>query len=169
MSNTIKRDALGADIEVFMGVEVEKTVMHGKKTMFVVGIQDPVKVASWAAFRGISHIYLGANKSFYETEDWEPMVDSLLQAGLWVTFDFPLRSQDFVMGMLGNHMRKSRFIPMISVEITNVEIYNHNTTVKIDDLDMHHSNPGVWCHSLHDLLDRSRFTHWDEYNDDKAI
>ena len=49
MSNTIKRDALGADIEVFMGVEVEKTVMHSKKTMFVVGIQDRGRLS--VAFR----------------------------------------------------------------------------------------------------------------------
>jgi hypothetical protein len=66
-------------------------------------------------------------------------------------------------------MRKSKFIPMISVEIPDVEVYNYNTVVKIDDIDMDHSNPGVWCHSLHDLLDRDVFTSWDEYQGDELI
>ena len=169
MSDAIKRDALGDDVNFFVGIEVEKTIMHGKKTMFVVGIHDADKIIHFSGFRGIDHIYLCANKSFTESPKWEPLVDRLLEAGLWVTFDFPIQSQNFVTNLLGNHMLNNRFIPMISVELLGVEGYNYNTTVKIDDKDMHYSNPGVWCHSLHELLDRSKFTYWDEYNDDKAI
>lgn len=174
MNESIKRQYLGSDVidnnvNFFQGIEVEKTIMYGKMTMFVVGLQDSTKIIQIAKSLGIEHIYLGANKSFHQSNEWEPMVDTLLQAGLWVTLDFPVRLHNFVMRMMGNHMRQSRFIPMISIELPNVEIYNYNTTIKIDDIDMDHSNPGVWCHSLHDLLDRDKFTTWDEYNDDKVI
>lgn len=169
MSDAIKRESLGDDIEFFMGTEVEKTIMYGQKTMFVVGIHDADKIINFSSFRGIKHIYLCANKSFTESLEWEPLVDKLLNAGKWVTFDFPIQSQEFVTSLLGNHMRNNRFIPMISVELLGVESYNYNTTVKIDDKDMHYSNPGVWCHSLHDLLDRSKFTYWEEYEEDKPI
>ena len=31
--------------------------------------------------------------------------------------------------------------------------WNYNTMIKIDDKDFKATNPGVWCHSLHDLMD----------------
>ena len=31
------------------------------------------------------------------------------------------------------------------------------------------SNPGVWTHQVHDLLDRNRFTPWREYSNDTII
>lgn len=157
------------DTRYFVGTEVEKTAQYGKQTLFVVGIQDVEEIARLASARQINHIYLGANKSFHMSEEWEPVVDQLLSKGLWVTLDYPVRFHNFVMRLFTNHMRDSRFIPMISVELPNVEIYNYNTTIKIDDLDIDHSNPGVWCHSLHDLLDRDKFTDWDNYNGDEKI
>lgn len=177
MNDSIKRvydnDAHDAeptnDITYFVGTEVERTAQYGQRTLFVVGIQSADEVVRYANEYKAGHIYLGANKSFNIDLDWEPLVDSLLQAGLWVTLDFPIRSHNAVMRILGNHMRKSKFIPMISVEIPNVEVYNYNTVLKIDDIDMDHSNPGVWCHSLHELLDRDVFTAWDEYQGDELI
>lgn len=168
MNEPIKRDGLD-DAVFFTGIEVEKTPQYGKNTMFVVGIQPAEQIARFAAVRQINHIYLGANKSFHMVDEWEPLVDELLQKGFWVTLDYPVRCHNFIMRTMGNHMRKSKFIPMISVELPNVDIYNYNATIKIDDIDMDHSNPGVWCHSLHDLLDRDVFTSWDEYQEDEPL
>jgi len=45
----------------------------------------------------------------------------------------------------------------------------YNATIKIDDKDFKATNPGVWCHNLHDLLDRNKFTSWDQYGKDEII
>jgi hypothetical protein len=39
--------------------------------------------------------------------------------------------------------------------------------IKIDDRDFEATNPGVWCHSLHDLMDHSKLTVWKDYKNDK--
>ena len=39
----------------------------------------------------------------------------------------------------------------------------------IDDKDFDATNPGVWCHSLHDLMDREKFTDWGKYGLDKVL
>ena len=41
--------------------------------------------------------------------------------------------------------------------------------LKIDDKDFKATNPGVWTHSLHDLMDRETFTDWTKYQLDKVI
>jgi len=175
MNESIKREyrnddnESNGDAKFFVGVEVEKTAQYGQDTLFVVDIQDSYETQTFANSKGINHIYLGANKSFHMTDDWEPLIDDLLSAGYWVTIDYPVRFHNFVMRLLGNHMRSSRLIPMISVELPNVEVYNYNTILKIDDIDIDNSNPGVWCHSLHDLLDRDVFTAWDEYQGDELL
>ena len=153
----------------FVGIEVEHTPAHGLKTLFVVGPQDPMEVLNEAQDANVKHVYLGANKSFDHSPTWKDLVDKLIHEGYWVTLDYPQRMHNSVMRQLNQQMRNSRFIPMISVEIPNIEVYNYNTMLKIDDISMDHSNPGVWCHSLYDLMDRSKFTGWDEYKDDEII
>ena len=168
MTEQIKRKFKNGE-NFFVGVEVEHTPMYDEETLFVVGVQEPSDIIVKAQKLGIKHVYLGANKSFNMTDEWEHIVDELLNAELWVTLDYPVRSHNFVMRAMSNHMRSSRFIPMISVELPNIEFYNYNTTLKIDDVDINNSNPGVWCHSLHDLMDRDVFTHWDAYDDDEGV
>ncbi len=170
MTDQIKRNfENGEKLNYFVGIEVEHTAMFGEETLFVVGIQDPSDIIFEARKLDVKHVYLGANKSFSMSDDWEHIVVELLSEGFWVTLDYPVRSHNFVMRAMTNHMRSSRFIPMISVELPNIEIYNYNTTLKLDDLDIDHSNPGVWCHSLHDLMDRDVFTDWDAYEDDEGV
>lgn len=159
----------GEKLNFFFGIEVEKTAMHGEETLFVVGVQELSDIIFEARKLDVKHVYLGANKSFHMVDEWEHMVDGLLSEGFWVTLDYPVRSHNFIMRTMGNHMRNSRFIPMISVELPNIEIYNYNTTLKLDDLDIDHSNPGVWCHSLHDLMNRDVFTDWDSYDEDEGV
>jgi len=172
---TVKKEPIkrtfenGEPLNYFTGIEVEHTAMHGEETLFVVGVQDPSDIIFEASKLDVKHVYLGANKSFHMVDEWEHMVDALLSEGLWVTLDYPVRFHNFIMRSMGNHMRSRRFIPMISVELPNIEIYNYNTTLKLDDLDIDHSNPGIWCHPLHDLMDRSVFNDWDAYDDDEGV
>lgn len=175
MSDVLKRNynnddnEANGDARFFYGLEVEQTAQRDQPTLFVVGTQDPGDIMKHAELAEVRHIYLGANKSFHMVDEWEPIVDQLLTAGYWVTLDYPVRFHNFIMRSMGNHMRSSRFIPMISVELPNIEIYNYNTTIKLDDLDIDHSNPGVWCHQLHDLMTRDTFTDWDNYDGDEVV
>jgi hypothetical protein len=46
---------------------------------------------------------------------------------------------------------------------------NYNTVLKIDDRDFADTNPGVWCHRLHDLQSTNGFTHWSAYTKDEVL
>jgi hypothetical protein len=63
----------------------------------------------------------------------------------------------------------NNFIPMISVKIPYIQQLGYNATVKIDDKDFAATNPGVWCHSLHNLQKRSVFTDWSKYTKDQTL
>jgi hypothetical protein len=63
----------------------------------------------------------------------------------------------------------NNFIPMVSVKIPYANQLGYNAIVKIDDIDFDRSNPGVWCHRLHDLQDNDRFTSWREYKKDEKL
>ena len=55
------------------------------------------------------------------------------------------------------------------VVVPYVKQWGYNAMIKIDDKDFKASNPGVWCHSLHDLMDREKFTDWGKYGLDKVL
>jgi hypothetical protein len=61
------------------------------------------------------------------------------------------------------------FIPMISVKLPYMKLLGYNATIKLDDKDFAATNPGVWCHNLHDLQNRDRYTAWSQYTKDKVI
>ena len=161
-------------VRMFVGREVEQTPAYGKKTLFVVGIQ-PYEDIDRMIRDGIDHIYFGANMSFdindanlYEDwSNWSAMISRYLAKGLWVTLDLDVRH---VAGLHDSGLCESnRFIPMISVKMPYVGLFNYNTTVKIDDRTFDSTNPGVWCWRLHDLMDRNKFTDWSKYKDDTVL
>jgi hypothetical protein len=41
--------------------------------------------------------------------------------------------------------------------------------LKIDDKDFKATNPGVWSHSLHKLMNRNAFTDWTCYKNDEVL
>jgi hypothetical protein len=69
----------------------------------------------------------------------------------------------------GSLVEYNNFIPMISVKLPYVQLLGYNATIKLDDKDFAATNPGVWCHSLHNLRDRSVFTDWSKYTKDERI
>ena len=70
----------------------------------------------------------------------------------------------FIGGGIGSLVRF-----FISVKLPYIKLYNYNATLKIDDTTWGHSNPGVWCHSLHDLMDRKVYTDWKDYVGDDNV
>jgi len=158
------------DVVFFTGIEVEKTPAHGMPTLFVTGIQD--HSAIWDRVEGINHIFFGANHSFIvgtfdEWTAWEKMISHFLDNDFICTLDIPLNAaEQFLEGPLVEY---DNFIPQIRVPIPYIKLWNYNTMLKIDDKDFKATNPGVWCHSLHDLMDREKFTDWQQYTLDKPL
>jgi hypothetical protein len=158
------------DIVFFTGKEIEHTSAYGMETLFVTGVQSPAEVIVLAKQNKIEHIYFGANQSFKPTsidvlEQWKLMISSLLKLGYWCTLDFDCKYAEDILETGLNEHRK--FISMISVKLPYLTQFNYNATLKIDDKDFEASNPGVWTHRLHTLLDTKVFTDWDQYKDDK--
>jgi hypothetical protein len=153
----------------FVGKEVEKTPMEGKKTLFVVGLQNPTDIMEHAQTELCSHIYFGANQSFNVSNisAWETVIKQCLAENFWCTLDFD--SQYIIDIHETGLCEYNNFIPQISVKVPHIKLLNYNAIMKIDDTDFDKSNPGVWCHRVHDLMDSTKFTNWSEYTNDVII
>ena len=160
------------DITFFTGVEVEKTPAFGMKTLFVTGCQPVDDIEHWVIVESCKHIFFGANHSFNpqgyeEHKAWEDMIMHFLDKGYLCSLDIPFNQvEEFNESGLNEH---DNFIPQIRVPIPYIRLWNYNTMLKIDDKDFRATNPGVWCHSLHVLMDREKFTDWDKYGLDKVL
>jgi hypothetical protein len=98
---------------------------------------------------------------------WEVMIQAVLDRGYWCTLDLDVSA---VSGLTeGGLTENAQFIPMISVKLPYIKLLGYNATVKIDDTDFQATNPGVWCHSLHDLMQRQKFTSWNQYTKDEIV
>jgi len=172
----VKREYSGVtkdDAVFFTGIEVEKTPAYGKQTLFVTGIQDYNKIKEYYNNLGCEHIFFGANHSYNpktndEFEDWEFMIKAFLDEGILCSLDIP-STVNLSWVLEGGYTEFNNFIPQIRLVIPYVDQWNYNTMVKIDDVGYDETNPGVWCHSLHDLKNRDKFTSWDQYTKDKEI
>lgn len=156
----------------FVGTEVENTIMKGQKTLFVVGIQHIGEIVRRAKEHNIGHIYLGTSQCFKpaspeEWQEWDNLITPLLEADFWITLDFGVEYADELHEE--GWCEHNKFIPMISVKLPDIKLYNYNTTLKIDDTTWGHSNPGVWCHHLPTLMNKETFTSWHEYVGDTKI
>jgi hypothetical protein len=160
------------DITFFTGVEIERTPAYGMKTLFVTGVQPVEAIIGALANHEMRHIFFGANHSFNpngyeEHKEWEEMITHFLNLGMWCSLDIPMNQvEEFNDGSLNEY---DQFIPQIRVPIPYIKLWNYNTMLKVDDKDFKATNPGVWCHNLHDLLDRNKFTSWDQYGNDEII
>lgn len=155
----------------FEGVEVEHTPAYGMETLFVTGVQPTLEITARLKHPR-QHIFFGANHSFnpqdrLDWQRWESMIQHYLDMGYLCSLDIPLSAvEEFNDGPLNEY---DNFIPQIRVPIPYIKLWNYNTMLKIDDKDFKATNPGVWTHSLHELKDRSKFTSWDKYKDDKIL
>jgi hypothetical protein len=161
------------DIIFFTGVEVEKTPAFGMKTLFVTGVQDYYEIKQHVINEGIEHIFFGANHSYNpvtaeDFETWDKLIQLFLKEDIICSLDIPstINLEWFLDGGL---VESDYFIPQIRIVVPYVAQWNYNTMIKIDDKDFKASNPGVWCHSLHDLMDRNKFTDWSKYGLDKVL
>ncbi len=156
----------------FTGIEVEKTPAYGLTTLFVTGVQEAHEIQKHYDENKCEHIFFGANHSFNpendaQWESWENLMKAFLSAGKLCSLDIPIKyAEEFLEGGLVEY---NNFIPQLRVPVPYIKQWNYNTMLKIDDKDFKASNPGVWCHSLHDLMHRDKFTEWKDYGLDKII
>ena len=171
----MKRDystGVEEDINFFVGTEVEHTPAYGMKTLFVTGVQSGADIQARALAHKCQHIFFGANHSFNPTDykehkEWEDMIMLFLKSEYLCSLDIPLNQvEEFNDGGLNEW---DNFIPQIRVPIPYIKLWNYNTMLKIDDKDFKATNPGVWSHSLHTLMDRSKFTDWAQYKNDEIV
>jgi hypothetical protein len=158
------------DAVFFTGIEIEHTSAYGKKTLFVAGVQSTEAVAE--RLQGCEHIFFGANHSFHPTNNlewqrWESMIEFFLKKGYLCSLDIPIAvAEEFHENGLNDY---HNFIPQIRVPVPYIKLWNYNTMIKIDDKDFNATNPGVWSHSLHKLMNRDAFTSWDQYKNDEIV
>jgi hypothetical protein len=167
---------LGHDnTKLFAGIEVEHSPAYGHKTLFVVGIQPQELIEAAAIAHKCTHIYFGANQSFPKLDThsadwtvWENMIFPFIMQAYWCTLDLDVSCVEGLLesGLTENH----NFIPMISVKLPYIQQLGYNATIKLDDKDFAATNPGVWCHSVHDLMKRDQaFTDWYKYTKDEIV
>jgi hypothetical protein len=171
------------EVKFFTGTEVEHTPALGLQTLFVVGVQPAQEIQDWiddfASYedtsKHIRHIYFGANQSFpnlavndgAEWAKWETMIYYFLEKEYLCTLDIDVACTE---GLLeAGFVEYHNFIPMVSVKLPYIMQLGYNATIKLDDKDFKSTNPGVWCHQLHNLLDRKVFTDWPQYTKDKTL
>jgi hypothetical protein len=173
----MKRDYTTGELDnaiFFFGKEVEHTPAHGMDTLFVTGVQ-PIEAIEGALANTTyetNHIFFGANHSFdpvdyTEHKEWEDMIYYFLKKDYLCSLDIPISQvEEF---HEGGYCEYDNFIPQIRVPIPYIKLWNYNTMLKIDDKDFKATNPGVWSHSLHTLMDRSKFVDWAQYKNDEVI
>ena len=171
--------------DFFTGVEVENSPAKGMRTLFVVGIQPVDTIVNFVlesqsyedTNKYIRHVYFGANMSLHHLgnndhegwKQWDNMIEEVL-ASMAVDYATVDMTSDQVEGFLESPISEDiRVIPMVSVKLPYTKLLNYNTTIKIDDKGFNQTNPGVWCHSLHDLMDRKTFTPWSAYVGDNPV
>jgi len=170
-------DGVAEQVIFFTGREVEKTPAFAKHTLFVTGVRPVEDIEEHYTKEKCQHIFFGANHSFHpglnfprdagQWEEWEHMIMHFLDKGILCSLDLPLSHAEALLesGMI----EKNNFIPQIRIPLPYIKLYNYNTMIKLDDKDFNATNPGVWCHSLHDLMDREKFTDWHKYGLDKVL
>ena len=160
------------NIELFTGKEVEHTPAYGMQTLFVVGIQDVVGIKEQYEKHKCEHIYFGANHTFAPESDadwtaWENMIKAVLSADYWCTLDYDVFYVKEVLEL--GFDEHNNFVNMISVKLPYIKQFNYNATLKLDDNTWGDTNSGVWCHSIHSLMDRRVYTDWRDYVGDEVI
>ena len=161
-------------VDFFIGQEVEHTPAHGMKTLFVVGIQPIEEIEKQLEQHQVEHIFFGANHSFSPTVDdfdswipWEDMIYHFLRKKCLCTLDIPVTHVHTFHE--SGFCEYNTFIPQIRISLPYIELWNYNTMVKLDDRDFDSTNPGVWCHSLYNLMARDKFTDWSQYKNDEVV
>lgn len=166
------KDGVHDDVVYYVGVNVERTLAYGQKTLFLNEMRPFQIVIDIANDRECTHIYIGAGSTFKPTttEQWteyDVLVEGLTAAGFLVTMEHNLtQSAEFLECCFADN---NMIIPVLSVEIPYISQYGNNSCLKISDKSFGETNAGVWVHSYNDMTKTDAFTHWSKYKDDLPV
>jgi len=174
-----KNSTNNTNVQFFVGKNVEYTLSNGRITLYIIGIPDIEEITRVITqytkeeeTENITHLYFGAEQSFKvstyeEMERWLPTIQHFLTLDFWCTLDLDISLINFVHET--ELISWNKFIPLLSAKIPYIQDLGYNAVIKFDDTQFNHSNHGVWCHQIHDLMCYDRYTAWSEYADDVAI
>jgi len=166
------KDGITDNANFFVGKEVEKTYTENMKTLFVVDLQRTSTVLRHAEKNNCKHIYFGANHSFkvldgQEIQSIASQLKYFLDRNYYVTIDINPSYTKFT--DITELLSYQNFTIVYGITIENVNEIKGNVIIKIDDKDFNATNPGVWCWSVRDMIDKKHFTDWSKYGDDKTL
>ena len=114
---------------------------------------------------------IATNEVYYLHKDMSEAHDALLCIGsknyindkqrLKLTDNHYLKNDDV--------LKCAASIRIEGAAINLVKKMKGNIVIKIDDADFKATNPGVWCWTVNDMIDKKHFTHWEEYGKDKIV
>jgi hypothetical protein len=158
------------DVRMFAGKEVEHTPAYGLQTLFLARndltydqiLENAVGIDAEA-------VYFGANRTFVNNLANQTLhVSRLLDAGYYVTIDYPYKLHDEVKKKYSGVWQHEKFIPFCSIIFENSE-EDKKLCFKIDDVDFNKTNPGVWTMNMEDFKTKAGFTDWGDYKKDEPL
>ena len=148
----------------YIGTEVEQTPAFSKKTLFVVGYRDTSEIIKNALEHKTQHVFLGASESFVLPQEWDVQIVELLNAGFWVTLNYPITFHNHLISTLSRDIWQNRkFIPVVTMYINQLSNGSPNLTLKFVEKE------GVWCWNQKDIKDSNKFTGTVEYENDVIV
>jgi hypothetical protein len=150
----------------------DHSLAKGRRTLFVNGVQDYATIREWAIVKDVSHIHFGSDGSFHTNgvndaegwASWQGMIVPFLQEKWLCTLELDLSE---IEGLIEDGLCEfNNFIPLISAKVPYISLLNYNAVIKIDDRNQ--SNPGVWYHRVHTLMDTDKFVPNQFFIDDEA-
>jgi hypothetical protein len=167
------------NVAVFVGPEVEHTIAHNERTLFVVELIPAIQIIDYAIEYSCTHVYLGANMKFKiklspeQSTEYSNILYDIVMAGFKVTIDIPFALYTDALMLIANSnlpkYKQEMIILTISVPLPNIQQLPKNTFIKIDDSDFNASNVGIWTHSIDELTTETKLTAWDAYVSDAPI
>lgn len=148
-----------------INVEQENTPAKGAKTLYVVGRNhDKDELLEMSRLHGCGQIRFGARGSFApntneEWIEWDKFVSYFLNQNIFISVELDVK---YAEEMLENGWTEhNNFIPLVTVNLPYINQLGYNAVVRIAD-NGKKTNTGVWCHQLHDLMDRSKMSRTNE-------
>lgn len=165
-------NGITSNARYFIGTEVEHTIYHNKKTLFIVGKPDPYHIIEKILQdNGCQHYFFGANNSFHPQSQKE--VDEYSVCMRMLSMTKPVSIDVGVEYMPMVIKSQIPFIPgiciQIKVPVPHITNLNSVTYIKIDDTGFNESNKGVWTIPLEQVIQNDYFTNWTEYNKDTIL
>ena len=158
------------EVKIFVGKEIEHTPAYGEKTLFLARNDLTTdQIIELAELNACEAIYFGANRKYMHNHGMQfSQMKKLLEAGYYVTVDYPYSLHQQVKEKFKDIWKQEKFIPFCSIIFPDSED-DDQLCIKVDDVDFNKTNPGVWTMSMNHFKQTAGFTSWNEYKSDQPL